>query len=397
MQGVAAKNDASYDLSRARASVTGQTTIAASTASTPIVGLVNAAEVHKVERLERKAREREWRAAEERRLLEIRRREEEAGRIRALDHVVTARRRSRLIRDYVAEVRATIERAGNLEAGSALAEWLRWAEGYANRIDPLLYAAWHGYVHYEEPWPFVLPALAGAYAEAIARTGTRLRLGGSSDRPDERLAEHLMELYWRGAIDLSTPGNLIEQFFARADGGLRAHAIRFIGRALIRTPTNELDSGLIVRLVLLWDWRWSAVRSQAAAPAEVADELVAFGAWFASRAFEPEWAGRHLRDALAMAGRTEPVRQVVAYLAELAPRMPMLVAECLRNIDTTKGEPWRISLWEEAASLALQAVLASDDPGARRLAESVVGRWVARGHTEFPRLVAADQVTGGGV
>ena len=34
MQGVAAKNDASYDLSRARASVTGQTTMAASTATT---------------------------------------------------------------------------------------------------------------------------------------------------------------------------------------------------------------------------------------------------------------------------------------------------------------------------------------------------------------------------
>ena len=36
MQGVAAKNDASYDLSRARASVTGQTTIAASTAATSL-------------------------------------------------------------------------------------------------------------------------------------------------------------------------------------------------------------------------------------------------------------------------------------------------------------------------------------------------------------------------
>jgi hypothetical protein len=36
MQGVAAKNDASYDLSRARASVTGRTTIAASTAATPM-------------------------------------------------------------------------------------------------------------------------------------------------------------------------------------------------------------------------------------------------------------------------------------------------------------------------------------------------------------------------
>ena len=42
MQGVAAKNDASYDLSRARASVTGQTTIAASL--TELAGLVMVAE-----------------------------------------------------------------------------------------------------------------------------------------------------------------------------------------------------------------------------------------------------------------------------------------------------------------------------------------------------------------
>ena len=37
MQGVVAKNDASYDLSGARASVTGQTTIAASTTTTSCV------------------------------------------------------------------------------------------------------------------------------------------------------------------------------------------------------------------------------------------------------------------------------------------------------------------------------------------------------------------------
>jgi hypothetical protein len=36
MQGVAANNDASYDLSSARASMTGQTSIAASTATTSI-------------------------------------------------------------------------------------------------------------------------------------------------------------------------------------------------------------------------------------------------------------------------------------------------------------------------------------------------------------------------
>ena len=40
MQGVAAKNDASYDLSSARASVTGQTTIAASSAMTSLNGRI---------------------------------------------------------------------------------------------------------------------------------------------------------------------------------------------------------------------------------------------------------------------------------------------------------------------------------------------------------------------
>jgi len=40
VQGVAAKNDASYDLSRARASVTGQTTIAASPATTSLNGRI---------------------------------------------------------------------------------------------------------------------------------------------------------------------------------------------------------------------------------------------------------------------------------------------------------------------------------------------------------------------
>ena len=40
MQGVAAKNDASYDLSRARASVTGQTTIAAAPATTSLNGRI---------------------------------------------------------------------------------------------------------------------------------------------------------------------------------------------------------------------------------------------------------------------------------------------------------------------------------------------------------------------
>jgi hypothetical protein len=273
-----------------------------------------------------------------------------------------------------------------------------WTTAHLERVLPVApeaseqwQAAWHGYVRFEQPWPFVLPALVGAYWEAITRIGARLPSGRSSDRPDDRLAEHLMGLYWQGAIDLNVPGNLVERFFTSAGPRLRAHAVRFVGRALIQTAAEKLKPETVARLVVLWEWRWATLRDRGQATGDAADEMVAFGAWVASRAFDSRWAFQYLRDALAVVGRTEPVRQVVAYLAELAPQMPTLVAQCLQNIDLREGQPWRISLWEQPARLALQAVLASDDPAARRIAEAVVGRWAARGHTEFLKLLTAER------
>lgn len=103
-----------------------------------IVGLVTAAEELKAQRLAREAREREWQAAEERRAADARRREAEAGRVRALDSALLAWRTSRLVREYAAALRAAAEAAeGGLVVGSPLAEWIAWADGYADRIDPL--------------------------------------------------------------------------------------------------------------------------------------------------------------------------------------------------------------------------------------------------------------------
>jgi hypothetical protein len=102
-----------------------------------IVGLVAAAEKLKQQRLEREAREREWRAAEERRLEEQRRREAEAARVRALDLALSAWRDARDIREYVAEARAALASNPELPADAPIVQWLAWAEGYADRIDPL--------------------------------------------------------------------------------------------------------------------------------------------------------------------------------------------------------------------------------------------------------------------
>lgn len=101
-----------------------------------IVGLVFVAEGMRKRALEQEARERAWREAEERRLVEHRRRDEEEARIRALLHVINRRQTAREVREYVDAVREII--GSNATMPDDLASWLQWAEGYADQIDPLL-------------------------------------------------------------------------------------------------------------------------------------------------------------------------------------------------------------------------------------------------------------------
>jgi hypothetical protein len=103
-----------------------------------IVGLVAAAELLKAQRLAREQWQREWREAEERRAEEARRREEEAARVRALESALAAWQKARLVREYAAEFRRSGEVSQTLEPGSPLDVWLRWVNGYAERIDPML-------------------------------------------------------------------------------------------------------------------------------------------------------------------------------------------------------------------------------------------------------------------
>jgi hypothetical protein len=102
-----------------------------------VVGLVIAAETLKEVRLAREAREREWRAAEARRLEQERLRELEEGRIRALDHAITAWRDAREIREYVAEARQALNEGEPLSPAAPILAWLEWVESYAARLDPV--------------------------------------------------------------------------------------------------------------------------------------------------------------------------------------------------------------------------------------------------------------------
>jgi hypothetical protein len=103
-----------------------------------VVGLVVAAERLREQRLEREARERERRIREEQRLQEERRRAEEAGRVRALESVLSAWRNARDIRQYVAEARAALARPNDVAPDAPMVSWLAWCENYAARVDPFI-------------------------------------------------------------------------------------------------------------------------------------------------------------------------------------------------------------------------------------------------------------------
>lgn len=101
-----------------------------------MVGLVTAAEALTRQRLEREAAHREFLAEQERRRLAEQRRQEEAGRVRALDATLIAWRKSTLAREYADAMRHAAAATGRMGDGDPLRTWLEWVENYADRIDP---------------------------------------------------------------------------------------------------------------------------------------------------------------------------------------------------------------------------------------------------------------------
>jgi phage-related minor tail protein len=104
-----------------------------------MVGVVAYAEGAREVARERAERMRAWAEAEARRAEERRRADEEAVRIKALEAAAASWKRSHELLAFIAEVR-TVRQDGSAATSSndAPDEWIRWAEGYARSVDPLL-------------------------------------------------------------------------------------------------------------------------------------------------------------------------------------------------------------------------------------------------------------------
>lgn len=300
----------------------------------------------------------------------------------------------------------------SLAVRAAIGQWLgsltrtdeRWVRDHLKALLPdgpegraRRDALWDAYVRWTQPHPDALLVLEPYYREAATASHesgeTVTKFAG--EKPGERLAEHLMTLYWWGALDLHEADGLIPHFFRSARAELRRHAIEFVGYSLYHSekpiPTEPLE-----RLSRLWEWRSADLFATAQdrsvdgrTAAEIAKaELAVFGWWFASGAFDDEWALEQLRSVLSVTGRVELEHAAAERLAELSSQHALEAIRCLAVIDLTGGkEPWSVRSWIEHAETAIVNALKIGGESERAEALAVTNRLIAAGYIDFRRLL----------
>jgi len=244
-------------------------------------------------------------------------------------------------------------------------------------------SAWTAYIVHCDAYNDVFELLRAEYLYEIDQIGKHAHVGSHLGHPDERLAAHLMTMYWRGKLRIHDA--LLQDFYWKAPDKLRGYAVEFVGRSL-RNDTGAVAPEILERLRDFWASRLDAARAAGAAASHV-EELGRFGWWFASKKFDDEWAVGQLAEALRIAKKAEPDHLVVERLAELSASMPRKSVECLGMMVAGDKEGWGVLGWREPARKILGEAMNSADEVARTAAADLIHRLGARGYFEFGELL----------
>jgi hypothetical protein len=162
--------------------------------------------------------------------------------------------------------------------------------------------------------------------------------------PGERLAEHLVSLYWAGKFSVGGADAIWSRFWSNAPVAVRLHALWYLGR-LLYDAESALDSELLTRLRNLWAWRLS-IAEESGAPEDYAAEIAQFGWWFCSKKFPLDWAMEQLWSALGFAGYADPDHLLFKVPVEASSVARLGTALCLEKL-VVKANMWELSAYEK--------------------------------------------------
>ena len=244
-------------------------------------------------------------------------------------------------------------------------------------------SAWESYVIFCRPYDNMLKILSKQYQEAIDRLKFAEELQ-SYFSPKNRLAEHLMEFYWRGKLDFNNYNSLFANFWLKANPELRGYALEFIGRNLKNTKL-KVPQKTIKLLMLLWEKRLSEAKASQNKTI-FKYEMNAFEWWFISEKFDDKWALKQLIEALRIGGRVNSHldKEIVDRLARFVDVSPRETIECLDLIAKSDKEGWGIHLWQDKARPILSKALKTN---AAEDVKSLINYLGRRGYFGFRDLL----------
>jgi hypothetical protein len=295
-----------------------------------------------------------------------------------------------------------IDQEPSLAIRSVYGQWFPWLTlldpGWATQSvgkifpqDEMLYdlrrAAWETYITSCPVYDNVFNVLHEEYNYAIEQINAASTEKQQLAKPDERLAQHLMTLYWRGKLNLDNLEGLLTRFYAKAPDALRGYALEFVGRSL-RNTKEAIEPQILNQLQLLWEHRLEAARTAAPAASHTT-ELAAFGWWFASGKFDDSWAIEQLKKALELVGQVEPDDLVVDRLAVLAEVMPDSAVECLKLVIEKGKRLGRIYFWRNQVKTILAKAIQGSNHQTRQSATALINRLGELGNRDFRELLSA--------
>ena len=270
----------------------------------------------------------------------------------------------------------------------------RWASREYRRIFPeaaelqsIRDVAWGAYLAANPAYSDLFPLLEPLYREAL-RISDDARLQGKShitDRPSAMLAHHLVQLYWRGKLDLEADSLLVE-FLGSADPSALRSTIIYIGQSLAEA-SETVAPEIVARLESLWDYLLGSDHIKS-----VAEVFGYFGWWFNTDYFEDGWALEHLNHSLQLAGgKFEPLLNALARLSRLVETYPSLVLSCTRMI--ALGADEYVDLWAADLDHILRTALSIGDANATTVALELINELGRRGHHSYRTLIRSADIT----
>jgi len=266
-----------------------------------------------------------------------------------------------------------------------------WVSGHLSDIFPdsgtdraLGQIAWVTYLFHWNPGTPLFEYLRPYYLRAIERINEAPPKTQFPQDSNERLADHLMWMYWNGHFALED--ELLRTFFANASDKIRGHATHMIGFS-VHSSQVELPPVVSDRLRALFDARLEAARKGDSANHE--NELAAFGWWFESGQFDVNWSMTTLLEVLSLIGKVEVAHLVVERLANLSAQMPEECALCISLLcdGLSDSNVFEIYGWEKHQRTILSNAIQSSNPTARKEAIGLINRLASRGYAGFANLI----------